>query len=560
MSYQVLARQWRPKNFQAMVGQSHVLRALINALDKQRLHHAYLFTGTRGVGKTTIARILAKCFNCEKGVSSTPCGECDACQAIDQGRFIDLIEVDAASRTKVEDTNELMENVQYAPTSGRFKVYLIDEVHMLSRHSFNALLKTLEEPPEHVKFLLATTHPQKLPATVLSRCLQFFLKNLSIEQIAGQLTEVLQQEKIEFEPQALLLLAEAAEGSMRDGLSLLDQAIAFTDSHVTTTAVLEMLGSIDKRQLLSLLSALVENNAPHIFVAIAQLAEQGADFANVLETLLSMLHRVAMAHILPDAIDDTMGDKADVVELCSKISAEDTQLFYQIGLHGRRDLPMAPSDKSGFEMTLLRMLAFRPAATISAATISAATISAATISVATIPAATNVSAPEMQTCDPQSADETPALPKDATAKPTSTTQSAESTAGTLTWSEIVSHLKLTGLTAALASQCTMTHCDDGTIHLQLEASQAPLLNDTQQKRLQTALSEHLAKPIKLMMTIGEQVEESPAVTEQRQQSERQQEAVASMQNNPQVKEIIAVFDGIIDVESVEPIKNVREIT
>ena len=363
MSYQVLARKWRPRSFREMVGQTHVLKALINALDSQRLHHAYLFTGTRGVGKTTIARIIAKCLNCETGISSTPCGVCSICKEIDEGRFVDLIEVDAASRTKVEDTRELLDNVQYSPSRGRFKVYLIDEVHMLSSHSFNALLKTLEEPPPHVKFLLATTDPQKLPVTILSRCLQFSLKNMPPERVVEHLSHVLAAENIPFEDDALWLLGRAADGSMRDAMSLTDQAIAFGEGKVLAADVRAMLGTLDHGQVYGVLQALLEGDARALIEAVRHLAEQGPDWNGVLAEILNVLHRVAIAQAMPDAIDNGQGDRERVLALAEVLPAEDVQFYYQMGLIGRRDLPLAPDPRSGFEMVLLRMLAFRPAGT-----------------------------------------------------------------------------------------------------------------------------------------------------------------------------------------------------
>jgi DNA polymerase-3 subunit gamma/tau len=360
MSYQVLARKYRPKSFRELVGQEHVARALINALDQDRLHHAYLFTGTRGVGKTTIARILAKCLNCETGISSEPCGVCSTCREVDEGRFVDLIEVDAASRTKVEDTRELLDNVQYAPTRGRYKVYLIDEVHMLSGHSFNALLKTLEEPPPHVKFLLATTDPHKLPITILSRCLQFALKAMSPERVVEHLSAVLQKEMVEFEDGALWELGRAANGSMRDALSLTDQAIAFGNGKLGTADVRSMLGSIDRDLVFRVLEAVNSGDAASVLEVCAQLAEQSVDFAGALSELVSTLHRVALGQMLPGAVDNALGDADRVLALAQASTAEDTQLYYQIALHGRRDMPWAADTRSGFEMTLLRMLAFRP--------------------------------------------------------------------------------------------------------------------------------------------------------------------------------------------------------
>ena len=360
MSYQVLARKWRPRIFREMVGQEHVLKALINALDHNRLHHAYLFTGTRGVGKTTIARILAKCLNCETGVSSEPCGTCSACTEISEGRFVDLIEVDAASRTRVEDTRELLDNVQYAPTRGRFKVYLIDEVHMLSSHSFNALLKTLEEPPEHVKFLLATTDPQKLPITILSRCLQFNLKNMTPERIVAHLTHVLGEEMVPFEESALWLLARSADGSMRDALSLTDQAIGFGSGKISDADVSAMLGTIDHKLIERLMGALISCDAQTVLNAVAEFSEHAPDYHAALGDLIGLLHRVAIAQVVPEAIDNSVGDREQILRFASELAAEDVQLFYQTALVGRRDLHLSPEPRSGFEMTLLRMLAFKP--------------------------------------------------------------------------------------------------------------------------------------------------------------------------------------------------------
>ncbi|RJG42232.1 DNA polymerase III subunit gamma/tau [Motilimonas pumila] len=360
MSYQVLARKWRPHNFKQVVGQQHVLTALINALQQQRLHHAYLFSGTRGVGKTSIARILAKSLNCETGVTAEPCGQCDHCQAIEQGRFVDLLEIDAASRTKVEDTRELLDNVQYKPAQGRYKVYLIDEVHMLSKHSFNALLKTLEEPPEYVKFLLATTDPQKLPITILSRCLQFHLKSLTKSDISEQLSHILQQEQHGFEPPALALLAKAANGSMRDALSLTDQAIAFGNGSVQYDSVLSMLGTLDHKQVYELLRSISQGDVNLVFDQVAQLVSLGPDFDQVLNELANALHQVALAQMLPSTASGN-DDHEAITELARTFSAEQVQLCYQIALKGRQDLPLAPEPRVGLEMTLMRMLAFRPA-------------------------------------------------------------------------------------------------------------------------------------------------------------------------------------------------------
>jgi DNA polymerase III subunit gamma/tau len=368
MSYQVLARKWRPKNYTEMVGQQHVLQALVNALDAQRLHHAYLFTGTRGVGKTTIARIFSKSLNCETGISSTPCGSCGSCLEIDEGRSVDLIEIDAASRTGVDDMRELLENVQYAPTRSRFKVYLIDEVHMLSKHSFNALLKTLEEPPEHVKFLLATTDPQKLPVTVLSRCLQFNLKRMMPSQIQQHLADLLQQEQVETEDQALMLLAHAADGSMRDALSLLDQAIAFGGGAVKTEAVETMLGAISRDYLIRIIQALIAQDATALLQETRTLLERNPDYQRVCSDFIEVFHQMALylsqAKIQP--ADGLM--QQEIMQCADQLSAEEVQLYYQIVLQGRQDLELSPDQSIGFEMLMLRMLAFSPALDIDSQT------------------------------------------------------------------------------------------------------------------------------------------------------------------------------------------------
>ena len=360
MSYQVLARKWRPATFDALVGQEHVLQALRHALDSDRLHHAYLFTGTRGVGKTTIARILARCLNCETGVSASPCGACSSCLEIAEGRSVDLIEVDAASRTKVEDTRELIDNVPYAPTRSRYKVYLIDEVHMLSGHSFNALLKTLEEPPEHVKFLLATTDPQKLPATVLSRCLQFNLKNMSAERVVTHLKQVLAEERIDCDEAALWALGRAAAGSMRDALSLTEQAIACGGGELREADVVTMLGTVDRRQLVRLLQALVAENPRDLLAQCADMAEQGVDFAAAVDECCTLLHRIAVQQVVPGAADPEFGDAQVVQQFAAQMSAEDVQLFYTLLCDGRDSVTQAADPRAAFEMLALRLLAFRP--------------------------------------------------------------------------------------------------------------------------------------------------------------------------------------------------------
>ena len=364
MSHQVLARKWRPGNFTEMVGQQHVLQALVNALESGRLHHAYLFTGTRGVGKTTVARILAKCLNCDTGVTASPCGECGACAEVAEGRSVDLIEVDAASKTKVEDTRELLENVQYTPTRARYKIYLIDEVHMLSTHSFNALLKTLEEPPPHAIFLLATTDPQKLPATVLSRCLQFNLKNMQPEQIVSHLEHILAAESVSADPESLALIARAAEGSMRDALSLTDQAIAYGEGQLGGAQVAEMLGTVDRGKVLELASAILDESPAEVLSLVAQIAEHAPDYVSTLDELSSIFHQMTIAQTVPGALDTSWPDQSRIAELAACATIDDTQLFWQMSVSGRREVHLASSARAGLEMILLRMIAFRPAAVI----------------------------------------------------------------------------------------------------------------------------------------------------------------------------------------------------
>ena len=362
MTYQVLARKWRPKAFSELVGQDHVVRALVNGLDNDRVHHAFLFTGTRGVGKTTIARIFSKALNCEQGISSQPCGQCTSCTEIDQGRFLDLIEVDAASRTKVDDTRELLENVMYAPTRGRYKVYLIDEVHMLSSHSFNALLKTLEEPPPHVKFLLATTDPQKLPVTILSRCLQFNLKRLPVEMIAQYLNSLVADENVASDKEALELIAIAADGSMRDALSLLDQAIGYGGGKLKTADVQGMLGTVDRDRISGLIEALLAADAGLLWQRIEDLSQYTPDYAGVLRDLAACFHAVAIAQLIPESTHVKQVGNGSAQQLKDQVSPEDVQIFYQIAVQGRRDIDLAPDHRLGFEMAMLRMLAFQPGA------------------------------------------------------------------------------------------------------------------------------------------------------------------------------------------------------
>lgn len=539
MTYQVLARKWRPRSFKEMIGQEHVTRALSNALDQNRLHHAYLFTGTRGVGKTTVARILAKCFNCEKGITSQPCGTCSSCEEITQGRFIDLIEVDAASRTKVEDTRDLLENVQYAPNRGRFKVYIIDEVHMLSGHSFNALLKTLEEPPPHVKFLLATTDPQKLPITVLSRCLQFHLKNMPAEIIVTHLQSILTQENINYEIPGLWQLARAADGSMRDALSLLDQAIAYGNNQVNETDIYAMLGTLPAQQILPLLKALVAANAQQLMEIIAELAAHGADFHQVLEELLSLLQQIAVAQHVPNAIDRNNSQHENILALAKQISAEDVQLYYQIALIGRRDLPFAPSPKMGFEMILLRMLVFKPD-----------NINYQKTTNADIPKSNKNTMNETE-------NKLSAITINATLTQSSASQN-NSPVTDNNWANILSHLNLSGMTLALANNCSLEKIEDNAIHLILDPKHAALHNPRNDERLSHALQQYFNKELKLIMRIATPISATPAQQQHSAHLAKQEAAKTTIENDPGVQSLLKTFDARIQPESITAVDKIRD--
>ena len=548
MSYQVLARKWRPRTFEEMVGQEHVLRALINALDNDRLHHAFLFTGTRGVGKTTIARILAKSLNCEQGMSSKPCGQCSTCREIDEGRFVDLIEVDAASRTKVDETRDLLDNVQYAPTRGRYKVYLIDEVHMFSNHSFNALLKTLEEPPPHVKFLLATTDPQKLPVTILSRCLQFNLRRLPTERIEAHLAHILQEEGIASDATALHHLARAADGSMRDALSLLDQAIAFGGGKVTETEVQAMLGSIEQDHVFRLLDGLASGDGAAVLNTVVELAQQAPDYADVLAELITSLHHLALLKQLPESWVESMGDKARLMALAELFSPEDLQLYYQIGLTGRRDLPLAPEPRSGLEMVLLRMLAFRPAGAEEVKQAEPAAISTPAKSTSQAsPAVTSKVAPVTQTAPAAVSNTT--VSKTLPAEPATTTTPP---AAASDWHQIVAGLQLSGMMHQLVAHCVMQELTHDQIHLALATTSAPLLNKEREASLREALDAYFGRPLKLQIEIKDSEGESPAAREARLQAERQAAAEAAIEGDPNVQSILDAFDGQVRPNSVQP--------
>jgi len=533
VSYKVLAVKWRPRRFEQLVGQQHVVRALVNSLAEGRLHHAYLFTGTRGVGKTTVARILAKALNCEQGVVPEPCGVCDACVAIDEGRFVDLLEVDAASRTKVDDTRELLDNVQYAPTRGRFKVYLIDEVHMLSTHSFNALLKTLEEPPPHVKFLLATTDPQKLPITVLSRCLQFNMKKLTPGQIQAQLEKICAAEGVAADPDALRALARAADGSMRDALSLLDQGLAFGGGKVELDAMNDMLGTIDRAHVLRLIDALARQDGAALLAEVEQLDERAPDYGAVLDDLLAVLQRIAVVQLVGERTSED--DPAEIATLAAAISPEDTQLYYQIALHGRRDLPICRDARMGFEMTLLRMLAFRPA-------------DAGTAAVR--PTGGQGAARPAAVARPATAEAPAAAPR-----PTARGGASALTAGEVDWHALLQAADVKGAARQLADHCELEAVRGDAWQLVLSEDKAHLNTQQVRSRLEAAIGEHLGRTLKLTITPGRPRNPTPAEVRAAGESDRLREARAAIEQDPTVKAVQAAFDAVLDDDSIRPAKN-----
>jgi DNA polymerase-3 subunit gamma/tau len=610
MSYQVLARKWRPKNFKEMAGQDHVLQTLVHALESGRLHHAYLFTGTRGVGKTTIARILAKCLNCEQGVTAVPCEQCDSCREIAEGRFIDLIEVDAASRTKVEDTRELLENVQYAPSRGRFKVYLIDEVHMLSTHSFNALLKTLEEPPPHVKFLLATTDPQKLPVTILSRCLQFNLKNFMPDKIVDYLQTVLIAEQISFEEPALWHLARAAHGSMRDALTLLDQAISFGQGTVSDSSVQALLGTPSQLVVFRIMHGISTRNAADLLACAAEIAEHNANYYQLLENLLSVLHRTAIAQVLPRAVDNSNGDRTNILELAGKLSPEDIQLYYQIGLKAQQDFSLAPDLQMAFEMFLLRLLAFTPEGPVYATEeLSSSDLKLDTVIDAPAVSAPAASAPEpaqseqkkkhlisseypsgFESAPPEHLSESPAKPAsdylsesiaetavehlfEQSAKAPELEVSSETLAAILSepqsepvlkqaevltpeqintsnWMEIVSKSGLSGISANLLANCVPELLTADRIELLLDEKQSSLFNEQYLNDIGEALSTRFNKKLQVSIRVGVPPTESPAAYRQRARQEHRQAAIENFINDATVIEIVQRFSATIKQESL----------
>ncbi|MBN8475264.1 DNA polymerase III subunit gamma/tau [Sulfuritalea sp.] len=540
MSYQVLARKWRPKSFATLVGQEHVVRALTHALDQNRLHHAYLFTGTRGVGKTTLARIMAKALNCETGVSSTPCGKCSACAAIDSGRFVDYIELDAASNRGVDDMTQLLERATYAPTIGRFKVYVIDEVHQLSGHAFNAMLKTLEEPPEHVKFVLATTDPQKIPVTVLSRCLQFNLKQMPQTQIVDHLSRVLEAEGVAFEVAALRHLAKGAAGSMRDALSLLDQAIAHGAGRIEDEGVRAMLGTVGDEHLFALLDALVAQDVSAMLDVARLMDARSLSFDGGLQELATLFHRIALAQFAPQALLDD-AERERLTPYARALDAEYLQLAYQVAVHGRDELGLAPDEYAGFAMSLLRLHAFRPER---AAAVAASAPPRQSTPVPVAPAKAAV--PPAPTPDPAAAagqrQGVPATPPAATP-----------VAGENDWHALVAQLSLTGMARQLAQHCELAERGDASVRLRLAPLHKHLLGKAQQDKLQSELQNHFGRPLRLEIDVAEPAAETPAERSRNAQRERQEKAVASIEKDPFVREVVDLFDASIDESTIKPV-------
>ncbi|MDE2448830.1 MAG: DNA polymerase III subunit gamma/tau [Gammaproteobacteria bacterium] len=544
--YTALARKWRPRTFAELIGQDHVRRALVNALETGRVHHAFLFTGTRGVGKTTIARILAKCLNCETGVTATPCGRCASCREIDAGRFVDLIEVDAASRTKVDDTRELLDNVQYAPTRGRYKVYLIDEVHMLSTHSFNALLKTLEEPPPHVKFLLATTDPQKLPVTVLSRCLQFNLKRIPVAQIAGHLRAILEKEGIELEPAGLALVAQAADGSMRDGLSLLDQLIAFGGGRAGEAEARAMLGTISRDHVVQLAERLATADAAELLRYAQSLEEWAPDYAQVLDELSSLLARIALKQVVKDFDGDDLYAPELLERLAGAIPPEDVQLYYQTAIVGRRDLALAPDPRTGFDMVLLRMVAFRPETG------------------AGEPRSAGGSVPRLRGAAPGS---TAAAASAAEAVPlavhggrssgpeiVSGRSPVRGSPGAEDWAAIVSGLELTGAGRQLAAHCVLLGREGAVVRLALDPRSKFMRTPAVEEKLAQALTKYYGEPVRLEFTAVAPQAETPAQADQRASQEEAESARRAFESDPGVQGFRERFGATPLPETIRPVK------
>lgn len=577
MSYQVLARKWRPKSFKEIVGQAHVVRAISHALDQQRLHHAYLFTGTRGVGKTTLSRILAKSLNCETGITSTPCGQCSACMSIDKGGFIDYVELDAASNRGVDDMTSLLEQAVYAPTQGRFKVYMLDEVHQLTGHAFNAMLKTLEEPPAHVKFILATTDPQKVPVTVLSRCLQFNLKQMSGVEVAGHLAHVLTQEQIAFEPAALQLIGRASAGSMRDALSLLDQAIAYGGNSVQEAEVRNMLGAIDQSYLFDLLRALSSQDGVTLMEHAKAMETRSLSFDAALNDLAFLLHHIAIAQTVPNALAQDLPEREAILQLAQHIHPETIQLYYQIAILGRRDLGLAPDEFAGFTMCLLRMLAFNPqqqtqgnvlskpfngGSDVATKTSTSASQALAALSNAASPAtqaalpSITISPVSVRISSPVSMESTPATEQEA-ALPAEVPTPGESKASAGfqfdgNWRGLVDLLKL-GLARSLAENCELERFDTHNIYLKLAQSHQHLLDFNYQDKLKAVISQHFDAPVKLHFSIGTGTN-TPAAQIMEEKAEIQSKAVDAIQADPFVQALVKDFQAQIVPSSIKPIQ------
>jgi len=554
MSYQVLARKWRPRKFAELVGQEHVVRALTNALESGRMHHAYLFTGTRGVGKTTIARIFAKSLNCERGESSDPCGECAVCTAVDAGRFVDLLEIDAASNTGVDDVREVIENAQYAPSRGRFKVYLIDEVHMLSKPAFNALLKTLEEPPPHVKFLLATTDPQKLPVTVLSRCLKFNLKRMLPDQISGQMLHILGAEGITFENEAVDEIARAADGSMRDGLSLLDQAIAYGAGALKAADVRAMLGSVDRGQVVGLLQALAANDGQALMAECDRIASFSPDFAGVLDDIAGLLHRLQLAQLVAGhGLDD-----AAEAALAERLSAEDVQLYYQVATTGRRDLTLAPDARTGFEMTLLRMLAFAPAdgeaapAPRRAPAMPAGNTTGGRGDASRGGASTAAPAPapasrgQSHYSDPQ--------PPPRVSAPTASVSAAAADGDIPDWHTLIERANLRGPLGQLAQNASMREVEGETMTLVLKPAYMHLAVEPLTGQMEERLTKAVGRRIRLRFIADHAAGETPAERAAQMRDARQADAIDAIGNDPLVQALQRDFGARVIPQSIKPLE------
>lgn len=568
MAYQALARKWRPRKFGEIVGQDHVVRALTHALEFDRLHHAYLFTGTRGVGKTTVARILAKAMNCESRTGAEPCGVCLACRELDEGRFVDLVEVDAASRTKVEDTRELLDNVLYAPTQGRYKVYLIDEVHMLSAHSFNALLKTLEEPPSHVKFLLATTDPQKIPVTVLSRCLQFNLKRLTTDQIRGQMEAILHSEAVTFGVNAVKSLARAADGSLRDGLSLMDQAIVHGGGALGETTVAAMLGTVARQPIFAMLDALLAQDAPALLELIDAMDEHAPNYGDVLQQMLLILHHAVLGQWSPEAL--RRDEEADLVlEISRRASPEDLQLFYQIGLIGQRDLPLAPDARVGFEMVMLRMLAFRPiesatkpvahpssrspvAAQSNRAPVNVFAQSRASLEAPPAAASQGVR-PESVRPDERPVPIVEAVSLPPVLEPSALQSSPAAISGPSDWPQLIRAMGLTAMTRELANNSLLVSLNDEECILNLDPKLHHLCTPRSEAGLEKSLRDHFNRDLRLRILRAAPASETPANRFQREREERQQAAEQAMEQDEGVLALKAAFDARIVPGTVKPV-------